>query len=238
MSRVLLIASIVLALLSGCGWLPKGEDPLLVEGLPQVDSLYTDSLDRYDYGAIKWFIQKGEVSFIHQDEVNWSKELRAFKTNHVNHLRFKEAYTVVDSIQGNVRTVTFTANNPNLEVRWMKSISEAGQLIGYELEKTRSNVLSASRQVFQLDGSQYSLSIEQEIDGVFSNDQFVHGTMVPPGEVWRAVFDLGGDPMPLQCILQNDKIIIKNAQEYLSFVAQPASNDSIRYESEYFNGWF
>jgi len=232
------IILILTVMVAGCDWLPKAEDPLLVEDLVQVDSLYTDSLNRMEYGSIKWFIQKGEVSYVHQTKVDWVKELKAFQENHVNHLRFKEAYSVVDSSQGSVRRVSFTANNPSLEVRWMKSVAESGRLVGYELEKTRSNMLSSSRQHFQMEGSQYSLSIEQEIDGVFSNDQFVHGTIVPKGEVWRAEFDLGGDPMPLQCVLQEDQLIVKNAQEFLSFSLQSTEGDSLRFESEFFNGWF
>ena len=226
-----------LLVLAGCEALPEPEDPKLIEDLPTMEDL-ADSLQLDGSNVIKWVVQDDGVQYAFQDSVNWRREFTAFMQEDVNHLRYKGAYTITDTTIGPVREVLFKAQSDGQEVREMRYVIERGRLIGFELLKERSNLLSSSTQSFRFDRNEYSLSIKQSIDWFFQNDQFIQGSIVPAGELWRAVFDLGGDPLPVQCILQEDALIVKNDKELLRFPVQTSEGDSLTFASAYFNAYF
>ncbi|NQV51562.1 MAG: TlpA family protein disulfide reductase [Flavobacteriales bacterium] len=238
MIRAFRLTSLFLLLfLAGCEALPEPEDPKLIEGLPTMEDL-ADSLQLNGSNVIKWVIQDGGVQHAFQDSVNWRREFTAFMQDDVNHLRYKDAYAITDTTIGPVREVIFKALSDGQEVREMRYVIERGRLIGFELLKERSNLLSSSAQSFQFDRNEYSLSIKQSIDWFFQNDQFIQGSIVPRGELWRAVFDLGGDPLPVQCILQEGALIVKNDKELLRFPLDETKGDSLTFASAYFNAYF
>lgn len=235
--RATFIVPLITLLVAGCVNLPEAEDPVLVQGLPTMKEL-ADSLQNERSAALKWVVQSGKVDHVFQSDVDWSREFTAFLQDDVNHLRYKDAYSVSDTIDDGLRTVTFLALSDGQEVRKMKYVIRSGRLVGFELVKDRSNFLSSSSQTFRFDESEYSLSIKQNIDWFFENNQFIHGSIVPRGELWRAVFDLGGDPLPVQCILQDSVLIVKNGSELLRFPKTGLRGDSTVFSSSFFNAYF
>lgn len=197
-----------------------------------------DSLQNERAAALKWVVQSGRVDHVFQSDVDWSREFTAFLQDDVNHLRYKDAYSVSDTVDDGLRTVTFLALSDGQEVRKMKYVIRSGRLSGFELVKDRSNFLSSSSQMFRFDDGEYSLSIKQNIDWFFENNQFIHGSIVPRGVLWRAVFDLGGDPLPVQCLLQDSVLIVKNGRELLRFPKTGLRGDSVVFSSSFFNAYF
>lgn len=217
--------------------IPEADDPVLVDDLPDMSSI-AEVLNADQASVIKWVVQNDSVHYVHQDNFDWEREFTAFVQDNVNRLRFKDAYEVTDSTTGGVRVVSFTALNDGQEVRKMTYTIELGQLVDFIVIKERSNLLSASQQSFTYSSGRYSIKIRQKIDGIFQNVQEVHGVVVPRGEVWRGVFELVGGQMPVTCILQNDRLIVKNDREELSFLAIDGGSDSLVFTSEFFNGRF
>jgi thiol-disulfide isomerase/thioredoxin len=218
--------------------LPKASDPPLVEGLPALQSII-DSLQMERATVLKTLVQDERVFYAFEETVDWQREFEAFTTDDVNKLRFADNYTVHDSSILGLRTVTFLAKDPSQEVKRMHFEIRSGKIETFTLEKERSNLMSSSRQSFKLKNNTYILSVDQRIDGIFKNTQSVAGEILPAGSLWRCVFDLGGEPMPVQALFQPDQILIKNGDELLRFPkASSEDHDSLIYESAYFNSRF
>jgi thiol-disulfide isomerase/thioredoxin len=204
-------------------------------GLPSMSSI-ADSLNAAGAMSLKWSIQDSQkVVNAAADSVDWRKEFQAFLKDDVNKLRFKDAYTISDETDGNVRTVRFDARTNKQEIRSVHYTFSDGKLKHYQITKHRDNLLSSSWQSFTFSENSYTLEVDQRIPKLFNNRQYVHGSILPKGTVWRINFDLGDDQMPILMIEQDDRLLIKNGEELLSFQNVAGTN---QYRSDYFNAYF
>ena len=234
MTRAAVFALFLIGLLS-CAELPEQDDPVIIPGLPSMAAI-ADSLNQAGAISLKWSIQDSQ-KVVHAKPlaVDWKKEFQAFLKDDVNKLRFKDAYTITDEQVGADRVVRFEARTKKQEIRSVEYTLSNRKLTHYRIVKKRDNLLSSSEQSFTYTGNSYVLAIDQRIPTLFSNTQYVQGSILPKGKVWRVLFDLGDDKMPALMIEQEDGLLIKNGDELLRF-SKDGNND--RYVSEYFNAYF
>lgn len=230
-----------LFLLGACSLFDEKEAEIvpLIEDLPSIQSI-TDSLDAIGATSAKWAISEGKVIHTIDQNIDWKKEFDVFAKSNVNQLRYREAYTVTDTTVGQTRTVIFASKTENQEIKKMEVHLENGRIIYYEIEKSRDNVISSSEQNFVFDGKEYYLDVDQEIEGVFSNQQYVNGTILANESIWRGTFDIGDDQIPVQVLinLENHTFFVKNSSELIGFNHFKALGDTLVFSSDYFDSRF
>jgi len=240
--RLSIGVSIILAVaFGGCGAIPEATDLPLVDNLPGMEQL-AQSLNEKGAKLTKWAVVDSAIVYAPIRQIDWEKEFEAFAHDNINYMRFKDAYTVTDTMIGSERMVTFTARTSSQEIRSMEIHTIGGNINYYRVEKARKNLLASSRQTFVFNGSGYEIHIEQSIPWLFSNEQFVHGTIVEHGDLWHASFDLEDKRMPIQFIFNpggtNPSLHVKNGDELIGFTKSHTEGDSIIMESDYFNSFF
>lgn len=239
--RPLISLLLVAAFFSGCSLFDKKEVVVvpLIENLPSIKSVM-DSLNTAGATSVKWAISEGKVIHTIDEKIDWIKEFDVFAKSNVNQLRYREAYDVTDTIIGQKRTVLFVSKTDAQEIKKMEIHLENGRITYYEIEKSRDNVISSSDQRFVFDCKEYSLDVDQQIQGVFSNQQYVHGTILNNESIWRGIFDLGDIQMPVQALinLNNKTFFIKNSRELIGFNHYSEIDDTLVFSSDNFDSRF
>lgn len=223
-----------------CSNLPEQTDSRLISDLPSAKDL-ADSLNATRANTIKWMVEGDEIVYGAQVEPDWKKELEVLIHNDVNHLRFRDAFSVSDSTLGAERTVRFRAKSSAQEIQLVKLIVKKGRLIYYLLEKSRSNLYSSNESRFEFKSNSYTLSTYQRIAGLFEAEQFVYGSIIPTGKIWRGAIQMQGAEMPFQFIYKTSPepiFIIKNGDEMVPFHLSETRNDSLFFTSATFNSSF
>jgi len=223
-----------------CSNLPEQPDSRLISNLPSAKDL-ADSLNAAHANTIKWLIEGDEIVYGAQVEPDWKKELEILIHSDVNHLRFRDAFAVSDSTLGAERTVEFRAKSSAQEIQLVKLIVKKGRLIYYLLEKSRSNLYSSNLSRFEFKSNSYTLSTYQRIAGLFEAEQFVYGSIIPTGRMWRGSIQMQGAEMPFQFIYKKSPepfFIIKNGEEMVPFHLSETRNDSLIFSSATFNSCF
>lgn len=227
--------------ISGCEGIPGPKDVPLVNDLPTMEQL-AERLNEAGAKSAKWAVMDSSIVYSSVQGVDWKKEFEAFMRDNVNHLRFREAYTVTDTLIGSERIVVFTARETSQEIRSMEVRTREGHIHYYRVQKSRKNLLAESHQTFVFSGTSYTIHIAQSVQWLFSNEQFVHGTVIEHGDLWRATLDLGDKQMPVQIILDtagdHPTLHVKNGEELIGFTKFRPENDSMVFESDYFNSCF
>lgn len=223
-----------------CSGLPEQTESRLISDLSSAKNL-ADSLNDAHANTIKWMVEGNEIVYGTQVEPDWKKELEVLIHNDVNHLRFRDAFTVSDSTLGTERTVQFRAKSSAQEIQLVKLIVKNGRLIYYLLEKSRSTLYSSNESRFEFKSNSYTLSTYQSIAGLFEAEQFVYGSIIPTGKIWRGAIQMQGAEMPFQFIYKTSPepiFIIKNGDEMVPFHLSETRNDSLFFNSATFNGCF
>lgn len=226
----------LLLIVASCKELPQAQDPKIIDDLPSMITV-ADSLNAQAFQTLKWSIQEEEVVYAMPITPDWKREFQAFLKDDVNRNRFKDAYIITDSTLGNERTVKFTAKTENQEIRIVIFKTVNARLTYYYIEKSRDNVFSNAFQSFEFNGHSYSISVNQNIPGVFNNQQIIFGQILPPGNAWQLTFDLGDNLLPVTMIEQETQIIVVNGAERLNFNKR-VKGDTIQFMSSFFNGHF
>lgn len=227
--------------ISGCSGIPEPKDVPLIDGLPTMEQL-AERLNEAGAKSAKWAVMDSTIVYSSVQAVDWKKEFEAFMRDNVNHLRFREAYAVTDTLIGSERIVVFTAREASQEIRSMEVHTKDGRIRYYRVHKSRKNLLAESSQTFVFSGTSYTIHIVQSIRWLFSNEQFVHGTVIERGDLWRATLDLGDKHMPVQIVLDtaghHPTLHVKNGEELIGFTKFRLEKDSLVFESDYFNSCF
>lgn len=237
--KELAIFALVL-LFSSCAMLEMSDDTVLVTDLPTFEQL-ADSLNANNVKSVKWAINEGEVIYSEPIIIDWRQELEPLRKNNVNHLRFKENYTVLDTLIGSERRVSFRANNADQEIQTMEVRVQRGRLVYYLIEKSRSSVFSDSRMRFEFTPTHYSLELNQSIKWLFGSQQFVFGNILANGDLWRGEFAMSDQKTPIQFMvtLEGEKsLFIKNGDELIGFNRTSSRGDTLCFGSDYFNSTF
>jgi len=220
---------------TACVELPQSSDPSIITDLPTMRAV-VDSLNRSGDQTLKWAITpENEVVFAEVTSVDWDKEFQAFLKENVNVKRFQDAYTIDDHWEADERHVSFRAKSERQEIQEVKYVVRSGKLVYYSVDKHRSNLLSEAVQHFVYDGLNYELFIDQEISGVFNNQQFIRGTIIPKGDVYRLLFDLGDDELPVLAVHQDRQLIVLNGIERVYFTQDDVNPN--RFNSPHYNAY-
>lgn len=210
-----------------------------IEGVPTIDSV-TDSLTKTNAISAKWAVSNDEILYAVDQEIDWKREFEIFRKSNVNQLRYKDAYTVSDKTVGETRTIAFTAKDKAQEIQLMEVRLKKEQIIYYEIQKSRDNVISSANHKFVLDQNTYSFNINQQIEAVFDNQQYVQGNIIPHGNLWLGQFPLGEKMMPLQFVLdlENKRFHVKNGSELIGFNDYKMFGDTLQFSSDFFDSHF
>lgn len=238
MSLKHLLFALLALVIIGCEKLPSAQDPVILENVPTMADV-ADSLNRVSANASKWSVIGDSIVHSQSYTIDWVKEFQAFLKDNVNKQRFADAYTITDSSRSSIRTIEFQALDETQEIRSVKIIINNGKVIHYSIHKERANLLSSSSQHFKFNGTSYELSIKQSIKWFFNNEQFVHGTILPQGQLWHADFEHRNARIPIEFIINADnELIVKNDEEFLTFLPASSEGDSSIYESAFFRSYF
>lgn len=211
----------------------------IIDNIPSM-AAFAKALNKAHATSAKWSIQEGKIQYTIDDSVNWEKEFGVFINSNVNNIRYRDAFEISDETVGKVRTIVFLAKEESQETqRWVLKIEE-GKIIYCEIEKNRQNLLSNSNQSFVYDYGNYHLDVDQNIEGVFHNQQYVHGTVVENGNIYRGVFDLGEKQAPIQVHYNKtlNTFFVKNGAELIGFNQYSAVGDTLVFESDFFDSRF
>lgn len=225
---------------SACSFFEKSDDTDIVEGLPTFKYL-SDSLNAAGVKSVKWAVDGGEIVYSQPSSINWTLELEPIRKNNVNHLRYRANYKVLDTIVGSERRISFKAKSLDQEVQNMEVRTINGRLVYYLIEKVRTNVFSNALMRFEFTPTHYSLELNQSIEWIFESQQFVYGTILPQGELWRGEFSMSDQKTPIQFMLnlEGEKtLFVKNSNELIGFNRTSTSGDTLFFGSDYFNSSF
>ncbi|MEZ4720888.1 MAG: TlpA disulfide reductase family protein [Flavobacteriales bacterium] len=216
-------------------------DVAIVEGLPTIQDL-SDSLLAHHISAAKWAVHDGKVIYSRPAAIDWPKELEPIRRSNLNHLRYKDAYDVLDTSIGNERIVRFVAKEATQEIQRVEVKLVSGQIVRYFVERERNNLFSNSSLRFEFTSSHYSLDLKQSIRGFFENHQFVYGSIIPEGSLWRGAFSLKERTVPVQFIAnlngETPMFHVKNGEELIGFNRFEMKGDSMIFGSDYFDSYF
>jgi thiol-disulfide isomerase/thioredoxin len=228
--------------LAACSSEKPSEDTQRIVGLPSISDL-ADSLSSHRVEAVKWAIHNDSIVYAKSFVINWEKEFEAIKEGDVNHSRYKDSYSVFDTLVGQIRTVRFTANSESQEVRSMEVRLVHGRIIYYFLEKNNQTAFSSSYLKFEFREGHYELELKQSIRWIFSSNQFVYGALIPEGKLWRGQLLLDSRSVPIQVIFNASKkkdpiFYVKNGEELVGFNQLSSEGDSLIFKSDHFNSYF
>lgn|GEM_PF-96751 len=229
-----------LLLLGSCAEVSTKKRVPLVEGLPTMENL-AQRLNDEGAKVVKWAVNDSAVIYSDVESVDWMAELEPFMKADVNDLRYREAFDVVDTMIGTVRSVTFKALSPKQEVKLMEVHIVNDEIEYFEVERSRENVFSSSYQHFKLDRGTYVLEVEQDIPFVFSNRKLLVGTIIENGDLWRGSLSINGRELPFRFILNTEsdpQITVKNGVERVGFHLESHEGEQWVFQSDYFNSRF
>lgn len=228
-------------ILNSCALFDKKEQTIvpLIEGIPTIKSL-TDSLNKISATSAKWAVSGEKILSSIDQKIDWQKEFEVFEKANVNQIRYRDAYSVSDTAIGKTRTLVFTAKDKSQEIQKMEIHLVQGSIVYYEVEKSRKTIFSNSNQRFVFDGNEYMLDVDQQIEGVFSNQQYVHGTILSGTTIWRGTFDIGSEKIPVQALinLKEKTFFLKNSTEIIGFNKFEQIGDTLVFASDFFDSRF
>lgn len=169
-------------LLQGCGTENQDSDVLPFPGLPDFEQ---EAARLNELGAVSVKTILGEDGSSETKTVtpDWEKEFRPFLSVNVNQARFRDAFEIEDSVNGNHRTLTLQAKNKAQEVQFLEATFEYGELSVIEILRNRESIVSNSAQkLTYAPGRFYSIEVLQEIDYVMGYTQTVKGEIQVPAK--------------------------------------------------------
>lgn len=236
-----LVTLFIVPFLFGCSISEEPSDVAIVDALPTVEVL-SDSLTAHHISAAKWAVHDGAVVYSRPAEIDWLKELEPIRRSSVNHLRYKDAYEVLDTTIGSERVVRFVAKESTQEIQRVEVKLISGHIVYYLVERERKNLFSNSSIRFEFTSGHYSLELKQSIRGFFENQQFVYGAIIPNGDLWRGTFSLNERVVPVQFIANlkgvKPSFFVKNGEELIGFNRYESKGDSMVFGSDYFDSYF
>ena len=219
----------------GCNSLEESEEAAVVKGLPSFKA-FVDSLNNADLMVAKWAVNGDSIVERAALNIDWEKELETLRKSNVNHLRFRDSYTISDSVIGSERRVSFVAISDDQEVQRMEVRLVKGAVIYYAINKANSTLFSSSIIEFEFHPHQYSLKLDQKIKWVFDNQQYVVGNVFPKGTFWRANLQFDDAKCPINFIItENGQLLAKNGSETVRFSQSESIEDSLIFHSDNFN---
>jgi len=211
---------------------------VLVHGIPAFKE-FVDSLNMTDLMVAKWAVNGDSIVQSSPTKVDWAKELETIRKSNVNHLRFRDSYQITDTLIGSERRVSFIANSKDQEVQRMEVRMVKGAIRYLAIDKANSSLFSSSIIEFKFQPNQYSLTLDQQINWVFNNQQHVVGNIYPRGDLWRVNLQFENSRCPINLVVtDNGKLLVKNGNELVRFTQNASIGDSLVFDSDHFNSSF
>lgn len=225
----------LLLLLAGCNLVDSSVPTALVADIP-TPAQFADSLNGAGFACSKWTIEGDSTFFTPALATNWLKEFDVLAVDNVNHLRFRDAYTLTDSTSGGLRTVRLQAKTPDTEVQLMEVVLNGKRIVRWLLHRQRANFFSATYQQFLFEENHYEMRMQQSIRGVLQTDSYVYGRLLAANSLWRGEFSLHSAKAPFEFVgaPTEQRIWLVNGDERVPFARRPTT-DSLVFESEYYD---
>ena len=218
-----------------CSSTEETEEAVLVHNIPSFEAL-VDSLNGSRLMVAKWAINGDSVVESEPVSIDWAKELETLRKSSVNHLRYRDSYQITDTTIGSERQVVFTAISKDQEVQKMEIRLVKGAVLYYSISKTNHSLFSSSVIDFEFTPDQYTLRLDQQINWVFNNQQYVVGNIYPQGNLWRANLQFDQATCPINFIVtEGDALMVKNGKEMVRFSLADSIGDSLVFHSDNFN---
>jgi len=213
------------------------DEAVLVEGLPSFNQ-FVDSLTRSNLMVAKWAINNDSIIYGNATTIDWKKELEVLRKTNVNHLRYRDSYDISEVLIGGERKVLFIATSEDQEVRKMEIRMKNGRVIYYSIDKTNNSLFSSSDIHFEFRPSQYILDLDQKINWVFNNQQYVVGNIMEAGDLWRVNLHFEKKDCPVTVVLNENRLVVKNGVEMVGYSKGETKDDSMVFHSDHFNSTF
>lgn len=219
----------------GCQEDKPTDDQVLVSGIPTFEA-FTDSLNKANLMVAKWAIVNDSVIQSAAVTIDWSSELEVLRKTNINHLRYRDSYSITDTVVGLERWIVFSAVSSEQEVQRLEIRQQEGRIIYYSIHKVNQSLFSKSDISFEFEPTRYQLDLKQTVNWVFENEQFVVGDIYPSGELWKINLAFDNATCPLNMVMAwSDHIIFKNGAELVKFTKTTSTTDSLVYLSDFYN---